>query len=364
MIALAHPAMGDAERAAVLDVLGSGRLIQGPRVKALEARFAEACGATHAVATSSGTAALHVALLAHGVGPGDEVVTSPFSFVATANAILYTGARPVFADIDDATLLVDPARIEAAITGRTRAIVPVHLFGRACDLGALRGVAARHGVALIEDAAQAAGASFRGTPVGASGTAIFSLYATKNATAGEGGIVATDDAEVARRCRLLRNQGASAPNEHELLGFNYRMTEIAAAIGVAQMDRLAGFVARRRANAAFYDRELRGVRLPPLDDGCSWNQYTVRVAPPAGASPVAYRRELLAHLAARGVEARAYYPRPLPRVAHIAARGCGGDVPNASRAADEVLSIPVHPGLTDADRAAVVRAIHDFVGSA
>ena len=367
MIALAHPAIGEAERDAVLEVLGSGRLIQGSRVASLEARFAAMCGAAHAVATSSGTAALHVALLAHGVGPGDDVVTTPFSFVATVNAILYTGARPVFADVDDETLLVDPSRVEAALTERTRAIVPVHLYGRACDMDALRAVAARRGVPLIEDAAQAAFASSRGVKVGASGTAIFSLYATKNATAGEGGMVATDDPAVARACRLLRNQGASAPNEHALLGFNYRMTEIAAAIGEVQVGRLPELVARRRDNARFYGEALRGVRAPPDDDGCAWNQYVVRVAPPPGCalSAAAYRTDLVLGLASRGIEARAYYPRPLTEVRHVAARGFGGDAAPkvASRAASEVLAVPVHPGVTDADREAVARALNELVAS-
>jgi dTDP-4-amino-4,6-dideoxygalactose transaminase len=360
MIPIAQPLLGEEERAAVARVLATGRLAQGPKVAEFERAFASFVGVKHAIATSSGTAALHTALLAHGVGPGHEVITTPFSFMATASAIVLTGARPVFVDVDDSFAL-DPALVEGAIGPRTRAILPVHLYGQPADLGALLVIARRHGLALIEDACQAHGAVFGGRRVGSFGTGCFSFYATKNMTTGEGGMLTTDDDRVAERARSAINHGrsGSAPYLHADIGNNYRLTEVAAAIGLAQLAKLADFNLRRAKNAAFYTErlsQLRGLTTPTVEPGREhvWHLYTLRVGPDFPLS----RDVLIERLAASGVAAGVYYPLPLHRQAALrelvpAEASCL----RADRLAREVLSIPVHPGLTESDRLRVAEAL-------
>ena len=235
MIPMALPLLGAEEEAAVLRVLASGQLAQGERVATFEQRFAELCHVHEAVAVSSGTAALHLALLAHNIGPGDEVITTAFSFAATANAILLVGAIPVFVDIEPDTYTLDPIDVERAITRRTKAIIPVHLYGHPCDMDRLEQLAAAYSLVLIEDASQAHAAAVNGRPVGSFGTGCFSFYATKNMTTGEGGMVTTDDPAIAERVRLLRNHGQEARYYHVALGYNLRMTEMQAALGIAQI---------------------------------------------------------------------------------------------------------------------------------
>ena len=279
MIPISKPFIGEAEKKAVLDVLDSGMLAQGPRTAKLEERFAQLCGVKHAIATTSGTTALHVALLANGIGPGDEVITTPFTFIASVNTILFAGARPVFVDIDEATFNIDPAQIEKAVTPRTKALLPVHLYGYVCDMDALQAIADRHGLKIIEDACQAVGATYRGRAAGSFGTGCFSLYATKNVMSGEGGMITTNDDALAEKCRMLRNHGMKRRYYHDMLGFNFRMTDLCAAIGLAQMDRLVDFTAKRRANAAFLNSKIESVITPTVKDGYShvWHQYTIRV---------------------------------------------------------------------------------------
>src|SRR5512136_682352 len=279
MIPISKPFIGEAEKKAVMEVLDSGMLAQGPRTARLEERFAQLCGVKHAIATTSGTTALHTALLANGLGPGDEVITTPFTFIASVNTILFAGARPVFVDIDEATFNIDPALIERAITPRTKAIMPVHLYGYVCDMDALQAIADRHGLKIIEDACQAVGATYRGRAAGSIGTGCFSLYATKNVMAGEGGMITTSDDAVAEKCRMLRNHGMKRRYYHDMLGFNFRMTDLCAAIGLAQMERLEDFTARRRANAAYFNSKIESVITPTVRDGYShvWHQYTIRV---------------------------------------------------------------------------------------
>lgn len=353
----AKPLLGEEERAAVDAVLRSGMIAQGPEVAAFEREFGEQLlGGRTAVAVSSGTAGLHLGLLAAGVGPGDEVIVPSFTFAATANSVALAGATPVFADIAPDTFCLDPASVAAAVTERTRAIMPVHLYGHPADMPALRKVADAHGLEIFEDAAQAHGASLDGKPVGTFGTfAMFSLYPTKNMTSGEGGMVACDT-DVAHRVRLLRNQGMERQYANELVGFNARMTDVHAAIGRAQLAKLPGWTARRQANAAFLDAHLEGVATPPVRPGAVhvYHQYTVRLEGATGAERDAVVAALKdEHQVGSGV----YYPIPNHRLASLARFAEGLELPVTERAAAEVFSLPVHPALSEADLERIVTAV-------
>src|SRR3989442_2685067 len=280
MIPIALPLLGAEEEAAVLRVLASGQLAQGERVATFEQRFAELCHVHEAVTVSSGTAALHLALLAHNIGPGDEVITTAYSFAATANAILLVGAIPVFVDIEPDTYTLDPIDVERAITRRTKAIIPVHLYGHPCDMDRLEQLAAAYSLVLIEDASQAHAAAVNGRPVGSFGTGCFSFYATKNMTTGEGGMVTTNDPAIAERVSLLRNHGQEARYYQIALGYNMRMTELQAALGIAQIEKLEYFTKRRITNAAFLTQRLKEVVQTPLArPGFRhvYHQYTIQV---------------------------------------------------------------------------------------
>jgi len=356
MIPISRPQISAAEKEAVLEVLESGMLAQGPRVARLEERFAAVCGTRYAVATSSGTTALHVALLAHSIGPGDEVITTPFTFIATVNAILFVGARPVFVDIEEETFNINPALIEGAVTPRTRAIVPVHLYGYPCAMDAVMEVVRRYDLVVIEDAAQAIGATHEGKPAGSFGTGCFSLYATKNVTAGEGGVITTDDEGLAEHCRMLRNHGMRQRYYYEFLGYNFRMTDLHGAIGLAQMDRLEEFTAKRRANAAYLSAHITSVITPQVREGYEhvWHQYTVRVD--GGRD-----RDAAVHqLNEAGVGTGIFYPLPAHQYGYV--RAVVGEVrlPVAERLAQEVISLPVHPGLSQTDLEQIVEAVNDL----
>ncbi|MFC1465569.1 MAG: DegT/DnrJ/EryC1/StrS family aminotransferase [Candidatus Brachytrichaceae bacterium NZ_4S206] len=362
MIPISKPFIGEEERRAVLEVLESGMLVQGPRVAQLEEAWAAACGTKYAIATSNGTTALHVALLAHGVGPGDEVITSPFTFIASVNSIIYTGATPVFVDILPCCFNINPNLIEAAITPRTKAIMAVHLFGYPCRMEPIVALARKHNLIVIEDAAQAIGAEYGGRRVGSFGTGCFSLYATKNVMSGEGGMITTDDAEVARKCRMLRAHGMERRYHHEILGYNYRMTDLQAAIGLAQLMRLDAFIARRRANAAYLNEHIHHPGVVKPNAGCArldcsfaghvWHQYTVRVLD-------GRRDAAVEKLAQRDVGTGVFYPIPAHRQKHVVDMGYGGDqLPIAEQAAREVLSLPVHPSLSAGDLRTIVDAVN------
>ena len=344
-IPIARPQLGAEEEAAVLEVMRSGRLAQGERVKAFEEAFAGAVGARFAVATANGTLALELALEAHGVGAGDEVITTPLTFIASANAIVRRGARPVFCDVDD-TLNLDPRLVEAAIGQRTRAILPVHLHGNPCDMNALTEIASKHGLELIQDACQAVGATILGTPLGTFGTAVYSLYATKNITTGEGGMVVTNDPDIARKCASVRHQGYVAGNDylHDVVGCNFRLTEIQAAIGVCQLARLPEITAKRRRNAAFFDEAIAADRFPRprvLPEHLHvYHQYVLRIP---SASTVD-RGQVQKRLEAAGIGSAVHYPVPAHRQPAYADYRCQS-LPCAEAAAAEILSIPVHPGL-------------------
>lgn len=359
MIRIAQPDITDAEIRAVEAVLRSGRLAGGPVTRELEERFAaEVSHTSEAVAVANGTAALHVALLAHGIGPGDEVITTPYTFQATANMILAVGARPVFVDIaEDAN--IDVSLIEEAVTPRTKAIMPVYLYGRIADAPAIQEIADRHGLAVIEDAAQAHASEIAGRRAGSFGSGCFSFYATKNLMSGEGGMISTNDAELAARMRRIRSHGESERYHSTELGFNYRMTDITSAIALEQLKRLPEMTAKRRRNAAYYTAHLRGVVLPPepVEPAASvWNLYTIRV--PEG------RDALMKALQNAGIEAGIYYPRTLPEQRLYADLGyTSEDFPVARRYSREAISLPVHPGLSDADLEHIVATINAWTAA-
>ena len=356
MIPIAKPLMGDEEKQAVLEVLDSGMLAHGPRVKAFEEAFAEMCGVQYAIATSSGTTALHVALLANDIGPGDEVITTPFTFISTANSVLFTGACPVFVDIDPVTFNIDVNQIEAAITPRTKALLPVHLFGLMADMDAIMDIARRHHLVVIEDACQAHGAEYHGQRAGSFGTGTFSLYPTKNITSAEGGMVTTDDPEIAQSSREIHHHGMGKQYYHYRLGFNFHMTDVHAAIGLAQLQKLARFNAARAANAKFYDEHLQGVITPTAPAGYKhiYHQYTIRV-------PNGKRDALRAHLKERDIGSGVYYPLCIHKQPYyIKDLGYDQTLPVAEQATREVLSLPVHPALSQEDLETVVAAVNGF----
>lgn len=366
LIPIAYPLLGKEEEAAVLRVLRSGQLAQGEHVAAFERGFAELCQVEHAIAVSSGTAALHLALLAHGIGAGDEVITTAFTFAATANVIVLVGATPVFVDIDPETYTLDPALIEAAITPRTKAILPVHLYGYPCDMPRIQQLAEAHHLCVIEDACQAHAAHIDGKPVGSFGTGCFSFYPTKNMTTGEGGIVTTHDSAIAEQVRLLRSHGQKQRYYHTDIGYNLRMTEIQAAIGVVQLTKLKQFTAQRIANAHFLTERLSSfVATPKVRPGYRhvYHQYTIRVPNE--------RDEWVTRLHERGVGSGVHYPIPLyqqPFYRDTPARFRLGHsemmdedaftcLPATEIAAKHVLSLPVHPALREEDLAMIVQEV-------
>lgn len=351
----AKPLIGEDERAAVDRVLRSGMIAQGPEVAAFEREFSQHfLGGRAAVAVNSGTAGLHLGLLATGVGPGDEIIVPSFTFAATANAVALAGATPVFVDIEPATFSLDPAAVAAAVTDRTRGILAVHLYGHPFRVRELRELAARHGIALYEDAAQAHGASWEGEPVGTFGEfAMFSLYPTKNMTSGEGGMVAASTEAIEHRLRLLRNQGMERQYENEIVGFNARMTDIHAAIGRVQLTKVDAWTAARQANAAYFDDHLSGVVTPPVASEAThvYHQYTIRVPDDRDGFVAALREE---HQIGTGV----YYPIPNHRLPSLRQYAPEADLAHTERAAREVVSLPVHPSLTANERERIVSAVN------
>ena len=362
-IPAARPLIGAEERAAVDAVLAGGMVVQGPQVAAFEEEFsARVVGGAHCVAVNSGTSAQHLAALASGAGADREaeVIVPSFTFAATANSVAITGARPVFADIDPVTFTLDPASVEAAVTERTIAIEVVHLYGLPANMPEILDIARRHGLAVWEDCAQAHAAAIDDEPVGAFGAwGSFSFYPTKNMTSLEGGMVSTADAELARRVRLLRNQGMERQYANEVVGLNNRMTDVAAAVGRVQLTRLAGWTAARRANAAALDAGLAdapGVVTPHVPPGYThvYHQYTIRLE---GAS-AAERDEVARALREQWrVGTGVYYPIPNHRLPSLAPYAPGVDLPGTERAARECLSLPVHPSLSEADLERIVRAV-------
>ncbi|RQG96172.1 DegT/DnrJ/EryC1/StrS family aminotransferase [Natrarchaeobius oligotrophus] len=355
MIPIADPKIGGNERDRIEGVLDSGMLADGPEVREFEAEFAEYCGTDHGVATSNGTTALHAALAALEIGAGDRVLTTPFSFVATANAIRHVGAKPVFADVDPATYNLDPDAARAVARAEdVDAILAVHLYGLPAEMDALGELAAELDVPLIEDAAQAHGAEFGGERVGSIGDAgCFSFYPTKNMTTGEGGILTTDRDDVARRARQFINHGRTETYEHATVGHNFRMTSIAAAIGRAQLERLPTFIERRRENAARLSAaiETDDVVLPVEPDGTKhvYHQYTVRSTDRDG---------LAESLESNGVGTGVYYPTCIHE--QPAYEGVSASAPIAEAASREVVSLPVHPAVSADETDRIAEVIDDY----
>lgn len=344
------------------EIVRTGQFVGGPAVERFEAHLADACGCDHAVGMSSGTDALLAALMALDIGPGDEVIVPPFTFFATAGSVARAGARPVFVDIDPVSFNLDATRLAAAVTPRTKAVMPVHLFGQMADMDAILAVAERQGIAVIEDAAQAIAATDAGRPAGSVGRiGCLSFYPTKNLSAmGDAGACVTGDVVLADRLRQLRNHGQTALYEHQHIGGNFRLDAIQAAVLDIKLPQLERWTRRRRELALRYSRLLTDARLPlalPVElpgKRHVYHQYTVRVTD-------GRREALREHLKAAGIGHGVFYPRPLHLQPCFAALGGkAGDCPHAEQAAREVLSLPIHPELSDAQQDEVVAALRDF----
>jgi len=358
-VPIAKPFIGTEETDAVVKVLASGQLAQGPTVAEFEGLFAAYHGVRYGVAVTNGTAALTAALMAHDIGRDDEVIVPSFTFFATASSVLSVGARPIFADIDPRTFCLDPDSVKSKLSRRTRAIMPVHLYGQPADMGAFERLCQNHGLILIEDSAQAHGAAIGKRRVGTWGTTAFSFYPTKNMTTTEGGMVLTNDGEIARRLRVIRNQGMNLQYHHERLGYNLRMTDPCAAIGIVQLGRLPNWTTQRIENAAFYNANLRGLTTPYVHEGVThvYHQYTVRVGEAGD------RDDICARLNERGVGVRVYYPTPIHRQPVFRQMQGYEDLglTQTDAAAASVFSLPVHPLLTPVERQYVVDEVNSVV---
>ena len=355
-VPIAKPIIGEEEINNVVEVLKSGMIAQGPKVEEFEKKFAEWGGADYGIAVNSGTAALHVALLSCGVGAGDEVITTPFTFIASGNSILYTGAKPVFADIDLKTYTINPDSIEKLITENTKAILPVQLYGQSANMDRINEIAEKYGLAVIEDAAQAHGATCNGQKVGSIGDmACFSFYPTKNMTTSEGGIITTNDEDLADNAKIFRAHGASVRYHHSEIGYNFRMTDISAAIGLAQLNKIDGFNSKRIENAEYLNEGLKdvdGIITPYCAYGSKhvYHQYTIRVEK-------GNRDDWVKIINECGVGTGIHYPIPLYNQPIYKTLGIKGNCPNANLAADTVISLPVHPSLTKDDLDLVIAAV-------
>jgi len=366
-IGLSAPWLDEREEELVLDVLRSGRLSLGPTIDRFEELVAEAVGAPYAAAVSSGTAGLHLLCVSAGVGPGDEVITSPYSFVASANCAIYEGATPVFADIDPRTLNLDPAAVEVALTPRTRAVVAVDIYGYPCELDELRAICDRHGLALIDDACEALGARYKGEPVGSrDAPAVFAFYPNKQITTGEGGMVTTHSEDEWRLLKSLRNQGRADGGgwlDHARLGFNYRIDDIRAAIGIGQLEKLDRILEARAAVAARYGQllaDIEGVELPLADDADherSWFVYVVAL--PEGTD----REAVITVLEERGVQTARYLP--CIHLQSYMRERFGfreGLCPVAEGLSRRTLALPFHARLHESDQEYVADALHEALG--
>jgi len=364
MIPIAKPFMGNEEIESVAKVISSGNIAQGPKVIEFEQKFSKFCGTEHGIAVNSGTAALHTALKAVGVGAGDEVITTPFTFIATANSISMLGAKPVFADVDESTFNINPKNIKEKITGKTKAIITVDLYGQVCDYDKINEVARENKLIVIEDACQAVDAEFNGKKSGGFGDiATFSFYATKNITCGEGGFITTNSKEFAGNSRLFRQHGRSKMSNYEYvnLGYNYRMTDISAAILLEQLKKIDIITQKRIDNANILSKglnKINGIKVPVVNEGYKhvFNQYTIKVED----SFKLKRDELKQYLNKKCINSAIYYPKPLHLCEHIAEFGYNkGDFPVAEKLSGEVLSLPVHPNLSEEQLNQIIDAFEE-----
>jgi perosamine synthetase len=358
-IPVARPAIGQDEISAVTAVLESGMLAAGERVAEFEKKFADYCGTTHAVAINNGTAALHAALLAADIGSGDQVIVPSFSFFATASAVSMTGAKPIFVDVNEQTFNIDPVQVENQINPNTKAVIGVHLFGQPFDVPGIQQVCESHNLTLIEDAAQSQGAMYNGEKTGGFGQlGCFSFYATKNMTTGEGGMVTTSDKAYNERLRLLINHGQSEKYLHTRLGYNYRMTDVAAAIGLVQLKKLEKFNMRRRKNAEYYDTHIsvKGLVTPAVAQGMHhvYHQYVIRLT---DEFPMK-RADFMEYLKVKGIGTAVHYPIPIHHQPVYARANEPDSCPISTRLASSVLSIPVHPLLDQKELAYICDAIN------
>ena len=354
MIPIAKPLLGEEERRAVSEVLESGIIASGPRVEKFEKQFSEFVQTKYAIATTSGTTALHLALLSMGVKKGDEVIVPSFSFIATANTILFCNATPVFCDVDIRTFNIDVQRIENFISEKTRAIMPVHLYGQPADMKPILEIADKHGIFVIGDAAQAHGAKLDNKIVGSFGDVeCFSFYPTKNMTTGEGGMITTNNEELAEKAYSIRNHGRQKTKwgyEHGRLGYNYRMTDVAAAIGIEQLKKIGRFTEKRRENAKYFDQNLVEVETPYVLNNAEhvYHQYTVKYKD---------REQLIQNLRKNEIGYGIYYPKPLHLYEHLKVFE-HNDLKNSEKLVNEVLSLPVHPSLEKQDLEKIVEVVN------
>jgi perosamine synthetase len=353
LIPINMPKIGEEEIESVVKVMKSGMLTSGlgagTKVTEFEKNYAAFAGVKHAIAVNTGTAALHAALLASGIKPGEEVILPSFTFVATAEAIVIAGAKPVFTDIDPQTYTLSPKEIKKAMTSKTKAVIPVDLYGLPADITTIREVAAKGGLRIIEDCAQSHGATYKGKPAGAlSDIACWSLYAAKNIGTGEGGVVTTDDDVLAEKTRMVRTHGEKVKYQSQMLGTNYRMTEIQAAIGVVQLSRLPSFFAKRSHNSSRLTKNLeksQKIVLPPRleDRTSSWYLYTVRIKDATAEK----RNKIIEEMHSKGIGAEAYYPTPVHQMPYYKENFGTFNLPETEKAARQVISLPIHPGVTD-----------------
>lgn len=356
-INIAKPIIEQEEIDNVVEVLKSGMIAQGPKVSEFEEKFAQWIGTKYGISTSSGTTALHTALLACGIGEGDEVITVGFTFAATSNSVLYTGARPVFVDIDEDTFTMDPSKIEDAITDKTKAILVVQLYGQSADMDPILDIAHKHNLLVIEDAAQAHGAEYKGRKVGTLGdVACFSFYPTKNMTTGEGGMITTDNEEIAKMARIYRAHGSSVKYHHDYLGYNFRSTDIAAAIGLAQLKKIDSFNDKRNENASYLTdglKDVNGVVPPVVKEGNKhvFHQYTIKVD--------GDRDKWLDFLNEKGIGCGVYYPIPLYNQKLYKDLGYNQSCPVTDKIVDEVISLPVHPSLTKDELDTIISVVKE-----
>jgi perosamine synthetase len=367
VIPIAKPIMGDEEARVVEEVLKSGMLAQGERVKEFETSYSKYIGVQNSVAVSNGTVALDLALKALGIGQGDEVITPSFTFIATANSIMFQGAKPVFADVDDLTFNINPDDVLEKITAKSKAIIGVHLFGHPFDVKAVQEICEDYHLLLIEDAAQAHGAEYEGKRVGSFGIGCFSFYPTKNMTTGEGGMITTNSADIAETCRLLRNHGDSGKYHHITLGYNYRMTDIEAALGIIQLRKLDGFNERRIKNVEYLNEHITtsGLKLPYKKKEVKhvYHQYAVTIEEGEG-FPMS-RDAFVQYLRDKGIGCAIYYPLPIHKQPLYQRLGYTDDnvqCPVATAVSEKILSLPVHPALQEEDLRYIAETINTLEG--